>query len=109
MSTRSEKDRLAEEAMGFWHDFQAALSPKKKFPMQQFRAFWKSAKRYAEYTKSDSEIHRELASAVHELVTTIGWAGKSVQDGVLWEIQRLECLVFDGYDPHFEGDEPPGL
>jgi hypothetical protein len=22
---------------------------------------------------------------------------------------RLECLLFMGYDPCFEGDEPPGL
>jgi len=22
---------------------------------------------------------------------------------------RLESLFFAGYDPHFEGDEPPGL
>jgi hypothetical protein len=22
---------------------------------------------------------------------------------------RLECLLFSGYDPYFEGDEPPGL
>src|ERR1039458_9740532 len=25
------------------------------------------------------------------------------------DAQRLECLLFSGYDPYFEGDEPPGL
>jgi hypothetical protein len=25
------------------------------------------------------------------------------------EAQRLECLLFIGYDPFFDGDEPPGL
>jgi hypothetical protein len=25
------------------------------------------------------------------------------------EASRLESLLFSGYDPHFEGDEPPGL
>jgi hypothetical protein len=25
------------------------------------------------------------------------------------EADRLECLFFGGFDPHFEGDEPPGL
>jgi hypothetical protein len=26
---------------------------------------------------------------------------------VLAEAERLECLLFAGYDPHFEGDETP--
>ena len=25
------------------------------------------------------------------------------------DAKRLECLLFLGYDPHFDGDEPPGL
>ena len=32
-----------------------------------------------------------------------------VPNGVLVEAERLECLLFLGYDPHFDGDEPPGL
>jgi len=32
-----------------------------------------------------------------------------VPDEVLLEAERLECLLFSGYDPHFDGDEPPGL
>ena len=28
---------------------------------------------------------------------------------ILPDADRLECLLFSGYDPHFEGDEPPGL
>ena len=34
---------------------------------------------------------------------------KRVPGKVLYEADRLECLFFAGYDPHFEGDEPPGL
>ncbi len=34
---------------------------------------------------------------------------KRVPDEVLLEAERLECLLFLGYDPHFDGDEPPGL
>ena len=26
---------------------------------------------------------------------------------ILSEADWLECLFFDGFDPHFEGDEPP--
>jgi hypothetical protein len=34
---------------------------------------------------------------------------KRVPGEILYEADRLESLFFAGYDPHFEGDEPPGL
>jgi len=34
---------------------------------------------------------------------------KRVPGDVLFEADRLECQLFAGYDPSFEGDEPPGL
>jgi hypothetical protein len=37
-------------------------------------------------------------------------AGRKPAPGdVRCEAERLECLLFGGYDPYFEGDEPPGL
>jgi hypothetical protein len=41
-----EKDRLAAEAMECWVDFQDGLtSDKRKYPIQQFKAFWAVTKR----------------------------------------------------------------
>ena len=106
----SEKDRLAAEAMQCWADFQAGLSSdKRKYPLQQFRAFWAVTKRYAELTRSDPLIHRSVAGAVNELVDFLAAERKCVPGDVLRDAERLECLFFSGYDPHFEGDEPPGL
>jgi hypothetical protein len=34
---------------------------------------------------------------------------KRVPGRIFSEADRLECLFFGGFDPHFEGDEPPGL
>jgi hypothetical protein len=34
---------------------------------------------------------------------------KRVPGEILYQADRLESLLFAGYDPHFEGDEPPGL
>jgi len=28
---------------------------------------------------------------------------------VLRDAERLACILFSGYDPYFEGDEPPRL
>ena len=106
----SEKDRLVAEAMDRWEDFQVSLSSeKRKYPVQQFRAFWLVATRYAELTKSDSLIHKGLAAAVNGLAGFLGAERKRVPGDILRDAARLECLFFSGYDPYFEGDEPPGL
>ena len=34
---------------------------------------------------------------------------KRVPELVLRDAERLESMVFSGYDCYFEGDEPPGL
>jgi hypothetical protein len=37
-------------------------------------------------------------------------AGEKASAGrILSEADRLECLFFGGFDPHFVGDEHPGL
>jgi len=105
-----EMDRLATEAMQCWADFQEGLSSdKQKYPLQQFRAFWAVTKRYAELTRSDPLIHRSVAGAVNGLVDFLEAERKCVPGDVLRDAERLECLLFSGYDPHFEGDEPSGL
>jgi len=106
----SEKDRLAAEAVDCWEDFQECLSSdKRKYPIQEFQAFWSATKRYVELTKSDSLIHKSVAAAVHGLVDFLGAESERVPDDVLRDAERLECLLFSGHDPYFEGNEPPGL
>ncbi|HEV2495515.1 MAG TPA: hypothetical protein VG204_20855 [Terriglobia bacterium] len=108
--TSTEKDRLAAEVTKCWEDFQEALSAdKRKYPFQQFKAFWTATKRYAELTKSDSLIHRRVACVANGLVDFLEVERKRVPGDVLRDAERLECLFFNGYDPYFEGDEPPGL
>jgi hypothetical protein len=106
----SQADRLADQVMKLWAEFELALhSDKRKYPVRQFQAFYSAARRYAESTKADSLIHKSVVGEVHGLVDYLRLERQRVPDGVLWDAERLECLVFMGYDPHFEGDEPPGL
>ena len=106
----SQNDQLSAEAIDRWLDLQASLSSeKRKYPVKQFQAFWLAAKRYAESTKADALIHKSVAAAVHGLVDFLSSERKRVPADVLWEAERLECILFSGYDPFFEGDEPPGL
>jgi hypothetical protein len=63
----SEKDRLAAEVEDRWVDFQDGFSNKRRYPVEQFRAFWEAGKRYAELTKNDPLIHREVVAAINGL------------------------------------------
>jgi hypothetical protein len=74
----------------------------------QIEAFWSAAKRYAEMTNSDSLLHKSVATAVNGLVDFISAEGKRVPGDILRDAERLECLLFAGDDPYFEGEEPPG-
>ncbi len=106
----SQKDQLAAEAIDRWGDFQEGLaSVKRKYPISQSQAFWSATKRYAELTKADPLIHKQVAAAVHGLVDYLSAERTRVPVDVLRDAERLECLLFMGYDPCFEGDEPPGL
>jgi hypothetical protein len=105
-----EKDRLAAEAMQCWADFLEVLSShKQKYPVQQFRAFWAATKRYAELTRSEPLVHRSVADVVNGLLNFLEAERKRVPGDILRDAERLQSLLFSGYDPHFEGDEPPGM
>ena len=54
-------------------------------------------------------LHRSVVTTVHGLVANLQSERKWVPTEVLLEAERLECLLFLGYDPHFDGDEPPSL
>ena len=109
MSAHSEKDRRAEEVMDRWVSFQMALSNKRKYPTKEFTAFAASVRGYIRVVGRDPLIHREVATAINGLVDFLKVERRRVPDAVIYEASRLESLLFSGYDPHFEGDEPPGL
>ena len=106
----SEKDRLAVSVADQRCDFERALAQNRsRYPNREFQAFAEAVRRYIDATRSDEMIHRNVVEAVHALVEDLQIERKRVPNEVLFEAERLECLLFLGYDPHFEGDEPPGL
>jgi len=105
----SEKDRLAAEVENRAIDFKMALSDKRRYPIEAFKAFWDAGRRYAELTRKDPLLHRKVASAINGLREYLEVERKRVPGSVLYDADRLESMLFSGYDPHFEGDEPPGL
>jgi hypothetical protein len=109
MNTEREKEKLAEEVVELWVSFQMALSDKRKYPTEEFTAFAAGVRGYVRTVNGDPLIHREVATAINGLVDFLKGERRQVPDAVVYEASRLENLLFSRYDPHFEGDEPPGL
>jgi hypothetical protein len=110
MMDNSGKNGAAKTVIDRWCDFHGALcGAKRKYPVEEFLSFVRAARRYIELTREDPLIHREVAKAVHGLREFLQVERKRVPGEILYEADRLECLLFSGYDPYFEGDEPPGL
>lgn len=105
----SEKERAAEEVLNAKASFEMALSNKRKYPLVEFRVFARAARNYIGLTAGDPLIHRKVASEISGLSDYLRLERKRVPDDVLFEAERLQCLLFSGYDPNCEGDEPPGL
>jgi hypothetical protein len=104
-----EKDRAAEAVEKQWGAFEIACSEKQKFPMQEFKAFVQAAQLYIEMMKDDLLIHRVVAASLNDLRWHLDMQKKPVPGDVLYETDRLESQLYAGYDPHFEGSEPPDL
>jgi len=106
----SDKDHLAGNVEERWLDFQGALSEGgKPYPTREFKFFAQAVRNYIAQTATDHLVHRNVVNVMNGLSDSLKARGKQIPGEVLTEADRLECLMFAGYDPNFEGDEPPGL
>ncbi len=106
----SEEDRLAKCVQDANVAFLAALSDeRRRYPSEFFKTFENAIRAYIDAMKDNSLIHRSVASCVSGLREFLEVERKRVPGDVLARADRLECLLFSGYDPDFDGFEPPGL
>ena len=106
----ADKDHLAAVVEERWLDFQSSLSDSgRRYPMREFKTFVQAVRNYIAKTEKDPLIHRKVVNVVNGLTDGLKATRKQVPGEVLAGADRLECLLFAGYDSYFEGDEPPGL
>ena len=77
--------------------------------MQEFLSFADATRRYIDLTRHDQLVRRDVAETINGLTEFLRQERKRVPGRILFEADRLECLFFGGFDPNFEGDEPPDL
>jgi len=109
MVPTASKDKLAKEVLDLWISFQIALADKREYPTTEFTSFVAKVRRYIQAVGRDPLIHRDVVCAINGLVDFLRVERQAVPMIVIDEASRLEALFFTGYDPHFEGDEPPGM
>lgn len=95
-------DRMATVASERWIGFQEALTNKRTYPVQEFQSFADAIRNYMGAIGHAPVIHRSVAEAVNGLRDFLEQERKTPPADVIWEAERLETLVFSGYDPHFE-------
>jgi len=106
----SEKDRLATRVVDLWCSFRVALTEsKRRYAAREFFSFATAARKYIELTRCDRLVRRDVAVVMNGLTQSLELERKRVPGEILYEADRVESLFFAGYDPHLEGDEPPGL
>lgn len=88
------KDRLALSVADRHAGFEAALAAnRRRYLVAEFRLFAEAVRSYAEKTRSDDMVHRAVFGAVNGLVGELTVERKRVPGEVLFEADRLECLV----------------
>ena len=89
--------------------FQIVLSIKGNIQLQSPLQSTTSVREYVRAVDRAPMIHRDVAKAINGLVDFLKVERRRVPDAVIHEASRLESLLFSGYDPHLEGEEPPDL
>lgn len=60
----TDSDKLAEDVMSAYADFEMHFHGKGPFPMLYFKTFFKAVVRYTESIKNRLMVHRKVASAL---------------------------------------------
>ena len=109
-SAMAELTRLAEMATQTRGDLDVALEADRcRWPKTEFQRLVNAVAKYAAATEGSALIHRSVAASVAGLREYLELMGKRVPGAALAEADRLEVILFCGYDPRFDGFEPPGL
>lgn len=103
------KDALANAVVEFRAILDSELEDKRRYPRDAFKRLFDAVVAYVEATSNDELIHRSVVQSVNGLRAYLELERKRIPDNILYDADRLETILFAGYDPHFSGDEPPDL
>jgi hypothetical protein len=110
MTTPNRKtlDALANRVLEIHAEFDARLHGKQRgFPDQELRRLFESVQQYCAGMEGLDWLHPEVARAFSGLREYLQLEKFKSPGEALALADRMECMLFAGYDPFFDGAEPP--
>lgn len=99
-------DALAGRVMEANADFGMRLGGR-HFPSVEFDRLWQAVLAYSAAIKGLKWLHRDVAREISGLREYLELECNKTPSEVLWRAERMACILFADYDPHFEGHEAP--
>ena len=82
------------------------LHEKKSYPLKAFEDLWLAVKQYAAALGDSRLLHRDVAWAISGIREYLELETFHTPGEVLAKADRMETILFAGYDTYFEGTEP---
>ena len=77
--------------------------------MVEFNLLFDAVVSYTNCLGDENWLHRDLARVISGIREFLQLKEFKTPGHVLAKADRMETMVFSGYDPYHEGPEPPGL
>ncbi|MFH1942812.1 MAG: UPF0158 family protein [bacterium] len=99
-------DRLAGKVLDARAQFDMQLHGEKAYPLKAFEELWLALNRYATALGDSRSLNRDVAREISGLKEYLELESFHTPGEVLAKADRMEMILFAGYDPYFEGNEP---
>jgi len=99
-------DILAEKVLNAHVQFDMQLHGGKEYPLKAFEELWLALNQYAVALGDSRSLNRDVAWKINGLKEYLELEHFHTPGEVLAKADRMEMILFAGYDPYFEGHEP---
>ena len=99
-------DILAEKVLDAHVQFDMQLHGGKEYPLKAFEELWLALNQYAVALGDSRSLNRDVAWKINGLKEYLELERFRTPGEVLAKADRMEMILFAGYDPYFEGHEP---
>jgi hypothetical protein len=99
-------DILAGKVLDARAQFDLQLHGERTYPLRAFEELWLALNQYAAALGDSRSLNRDVAREISGLREYLELESFHTPGEVLAKADRMETILFDGYDPYSEGEEP---
>jgi hypothetical protein len=99
-------DILAGKVLDARAEFDMQLHGEQAYPLKAFEELWLALNQYAAALGDSRSLNRDVAREISGLREYLELESFRTPGEVLAKADRMEMILFAGYDPYFKGNEP---